>query len=241
MLNNSILVLENGLSLKNYQAANINISKAQIALSNSRENLLKTVIIAPFDGMVVSVGVKKNDILSQIDYSSRSTIQLVDTTSVKFQGLVDEINVLKVQKDQPATITVDAVPGKVFTGKVSFISPSGTKVGNVIKFAITVQLDPTDVELRGTLSATANVAVSSAQNILKIPLTAISNTAEGAFVSVAGAPGVPPEKRQIKTGIQDAQFAEVVSGLKEGDVVIIGGKSDGKVPVINSQGFRPPR
>ena len=241
MLNNSILVLENGLSLKNYQAANIDLSKAQILLANSRENLLKSVIIAPFDGMVVSVGIKKNDILSQIDYSSRSTVQLVDTTAIKFQGQVDEIDTLKIKKGQPAIISVDAVSDTKFKGNVNFISPYGIKVGNVIKFPITIELEPYSVELRGGLSATADVAISSAKNILKIPLTAITNTPQGAFASVIGAPGAAPEKRQIKLGIQDNQFAEVVSGLKDGDKIAIGEKLSGNSPVITRPVPPPPR
>jgi RND family efflux transporter MFP subunit len=241
MLNNSILVLENGLSLKNYQAANIDLNKAQITLANSKENLLKSVIIAPFDGMVVSVLMKKNDILSQVDYSSKGTIQLVDTATIRFQGQVDEIDTLKISKGQRATLSVDAVSDRKFTGKVSFISPYGTKVGNVIKFPITIELDPPGMDLQGGLSATAEIALASAVNVLKIPLTAITNTPQGAFVSVAGAPGAIPERRPVVIGIQDNQFAEVKSGLKEGDKIVIGEKLSGGSPVITRPVPPPPR
>ena len=99
---------------------------------------MNTVIIAPSDGTVVSVDLKKDYVTSAQDYSSRTAVKLVDTKSIKFTGLVDEIDIMKVKAGQKASITVDAVPDKTFTGTVKFISPYGTKDtgSNVIKFAL---------------------------------------------------------------------------------------------------------
>ncbi len=108
------------------------------------------------------MGVKKNDVLSAIDYASKTAVQLVDTSQIKFQGQVDEIDILKIKTGQKATISVDAVPNKIFTGTVSFISPFGTPdTNNVVKFPVTILLDPTDVALKGGLTATADIAISS--------------------------------------------------------------------------------
>jgi len=239
ILNSSLLVLQHGLSTKNYEQYNVNLLINEVSIANARENLLKSVIIAPFDGMVVSVGVKKNDILSAVDYSSAGTIQLVDTSEIKFEGLVDEIDTLKIARGQTATIAVDAVPDRLFKGRVTFISPYGTVSGNVVKFAITLAIDPQDVELRGGLSATADIAISSARNVLRVPLTAIETTKQGSFVNLIGAPGSPPEKIPVVLGIQNNQYAEVKSGLKEGDIVVIGGNSTAGSPVNTSMGPPP--
>src|SRR4030042_3817953 len=114
---------------------------------------MNTVIVPPSDGTVVAVQLKKGYPLSAQDYSSRTAIQLVDTRTVKFTGNVDEIDIVKVKAGQKARIILDAVPGKTFTGTVSFISPFGTKQGQVIRFPTTILLDPSDVELRGGLRA----------------------------------------------------------------------------------------
>jgi len=234
---NSILgsnhyVLQHGLSIKNEQQYNIDLAKALVSLGNSKDNFLKTAILAPFDGTVVSVGVKKNDVLSAVDYGSKVAVQLVDTTQIKFEGLVDEIDILKIKTGQSATISVDAVPNKTFTGTVSFISPYGTAgTNNVVKFPVTIKLDPTDVALKGSLTATAEISIYSEENVLLVPLSAVTTTSEGSFVTVSDEATGQTEKRQITLGGKNLQFAEVLSGLKEGDTVIIEEKITG-APII---------
>jgi multidrug efflux pump subunit AcrA (membrane-fusion protein) len=235
-------VLKHGLSLKAEQEYKLNLQNAMVGLENKKDDLLKTVILAPFDGTVVSVGVKKNDVLSAMDYSSKTAVQLVDTSQIKFEGLVDEIDILKIETGQKATISVDAVPDKTFTGTVSFISPYGsTDTGNVVKFAVTIKLDPTDVELKGSLTATADIAVYNVQDVLLVPLSAVTTTVAGSFVTVVNEVTGQAEKRQVTLGRQNYQFAEVLSGLSEGDKVIIEEKAVVGAPVVTTSPHGPPR
>ncbi len=242
IMGSNVMVLEHGLSLKNYQQYNVDLAKAAVTLENTKTDLLKTIIIAPIDGTVVSVGVKRNDILSAMDYSSRSAVQLVDTRAIKFQGLVDEIDILKIKTGQKARITVDAVPSTLFTGTVTFISPYGAKSGtsNVVKFAITIELDPSDIELKGGLSSTADVAVSNVENVLLIPLAAVTTTPAGSSAAVINEATGQSEKRPVTLGNQNQQFVEVVSGLKEGDKVLIE-KTVTAAPVLSAPPPPPPR
>ncbi|HEX7364027.1 MAG TPA: efflux RND transporter periplasmic adaptor subunit [Dehalococcoidia bacterium] len=234
---NSILgsndyVLQHGLSLKNEQQYHVDLQTALVGLGNSQQDFLNTVILAPFDGTVVSVGVKKNDVLSAIDYASRTAVQLVDTSQIKFQGQVDEIDILKIKTGQNAAISVDAVPNKTFTGKVSFISPFGTPdTNNVVKFPITIMLDPSEVALKGGLTATADITVSSAANVLLVPLSAVTITSTGSFVTVVDEATGMQEKREVTLGSQNLQFAEVLSGLKEGDKIVVEDKITG-APIV---------
>jgi len=238
-------VLQHGLSLEAEQQYKVDLENAVVTLENKKDDLLKTIIVAPFDGTVVSVGVKRNDVLSAQDYSSGGAIQLVDTTAIKFQGLVDEIDILKVKRGQKAMIAVDAVPDKIFTGAVTFISPYGEKdTSNVVKFAVTIELDPSDVELKGGLTATADIAIYDVQNVLLVPLSAVTTTPAGSSVTVMSEAEGQAETREVTLGVQNFQFAEVLSGLKEGDEVIIEEKGAG-APVTTTppgppQGGGPP-
>lgn len=214
-------VLQHGLSLKAEQQYKLDLQNKLVTLRNRQDDFIKTVIMSPCDGIVVDVSVKKNDVLSAQDYSSKGTIQVVDTSQIKFVGQVDEIDILKIRTGQKASVSIDALPDKSFTGKVSFISPFGTRVGNVVKFPITILLDPTDVALKGNLTATADIAISTAENVLLVPLAAITTTTEGSFVSVIDEATGQAEKRKITTGGQNLQFAEVLSGLKESEKVVV--------------------
>ncbi len=222
ILGSNDFVLQHGLSLKNQQQYNVDLQNALVGLGNAQDNFLKTVILAPFDGTVVSVGVKKNDVLSQIDYASVTAVQLVDTSQIKFQGQVDEIDILKIKSGQAASIEVDAVPNRMFTGYVSFISPYGTpNASGVVEFPITIQLNPSDVALKGGLTSTADITVSSVENTLLVPVAAVTTTNNGSFVTVVDEATGKQEKRQVTLGAQNLQFAQILSGLKEGEKVVI--------------------
>ena len=200
-------------TLSNHQI--LQFARPNMYMMRMRE-ILNTVIVAPSDGTVVSVGLKKDYILSAQDYSARPAVTIVNTKTIKFTGLVDEIDILKVKKGEKATLTIDAVPGKVFTGKVKFISPYGTKVGNVVKFAVTIELDPTDVELRGGLSTSADIVVYAAKNALLIPVLALSSGPDGHTVNVVKPDG-QVETRKITIGKQNFTYVEVLSGVSEGE------------------------
>jgi multidrug efflux pump subunit AcrA (membrane-fusion protein) len=227
LLSNAILgvndyVLQHGLSLKNQQQYNVNLANDLVTLKDRNNDFLKTVILAPFDGIVVAVNLKANDVLSQIDYASKGDIMMVDTSQIQFKGLVDEIDITKIKPAQNATITVDAVPNRTFTGKVSFISPYGTADSNgVVHFNVTILLDPTDVALKGKLTATADIAVTSTENALILPLTAINTAKDGSTSVTVVTSDNKTEKRPVTLGMQNQQSAVVLTGVNEGDRVII--------------------
>jgi len=213
-------VLQHGPLLKEEQQYKMNVKNRLVTLGNKQDDFLKTVIMSPFDGIVVDVAVKKNDVLSALDYSSKGTIQVVDTTQIKFLGTVDEIDILKVKRGQEAQITVDAIPNKTFTGKVSFISPFGIKdVSNVVKFPVTILLDPSDVTLNGGLTATSRIIISSVNNVLVVPPGAVTASSGESFVNVIDPATGQLEKRKVTTGARNAQFIEITSGLAEGEKV----------------------
>ncbi len=121
---------------------------------------------------------------------------------------------------------------------MSFISPYGTaETSGVVKFAVTIQLDPTDVELKGGLSATADIAIYKAEDVLVVPLSAVTITPAKSFVTVMTGENGQTEKRQVTLGTQNFQFAEVLSGLKEGDKVIIEEEVTGAP--VTTEGPRP--
>ena len=236
ILGSNDYVLQHGLSLKAEQGYKVDLEKAMVTLDNSKENFLNTAILSPIDGIVVSVAVKKNDVLSQQDYASKGTIQVVDTSQIKFQGIVDEIDIMKIKTGQKAAVSIDAIPSKTFTGKVSFISPFGAAdTSNVIKFNVTILLDPTDVDLKGGLTATADVGISTVKNALIVPLSAVTTTGTSSTVTMATGDKGQTEKRQVTLGIQNQQYVQILKGLNDGDRVIIVDKASG-APVSTTMG-----
>ncbi len=222
VLETQTLIFETGqgINWQTLQQYNLSLQTAEIGLYSAKQAIMQNAIIAPVDGAIVQVDAKVSTVTSAQNYSSTNAITLVDTSYVRFTGLVDEIDILKVAPGQPATIAVDAFPNKTFTGKVQFISPFGALSGSVVKFTVFIALDPTDVTLRGGLTSTATITAASAKNVLLVPVSLILNTRAGSFVMVENAQTGKPERRKITIGVQNTEYAEVQSGLQEGDKVV---------------------
>ena len=141
ILKDNELIFRNGIPLKDLRTYNLNRQKTQQALEKTKQELMKTEILAPFDGTVVDVAVKVNDQLSSFDYSSKTAVHLVDTTIVKMDGVIDEVDIYKAKVGQEAIIIVDALPGVQLKGKVTFISPFGTSLTGVVNFPVTISLE----------------------------------------------------------------------------------------------------
>jgi RND family efflux transporter MFP subunit len=222
ILENNELIFRHGLNLKVLRQYNLNLQAAEIALQNYKEQLMKTEILAPFDGTVVDVGVKIDDQLSAYDYSSIVAINLVDTRTVKMEGVVDEIDIFKVKMGQEAVVTVDALPGEEFTGTVTFISPFGSELTGVVNYPVTIELDPTDVELKGGLTATADIIVAKRENVLLVPSNAITRKRGDYWVDViTNEETMETEERPITIGERNEMYTEVISGLTEGQLVLV--------------------
>jgi RND family efflux transporter MFP subunit len=195
-----------------------------INLDKAKQELLKTEIVAPFDGTIVSVDVKGNDQLSQFDYASKPAVYLVDTKTIRMKGIIDEIDITRVSVGQPAIIKVDALPGRDLRGSVRFVSPFGTLQSGVVNFPVEIYMDKDENTegLRGGLTATADIITGLRENVLQVPNRAIKGLAGDYWVDVVtNASTAATEKRPVKTGLQNKKSTEIISGLKEGEKVLI--------------------
>jgi RND family efflux transporter MFP subunit len=224
ILDESETIYRAGLNPQTLRNYNINIETALINLNKAKQDLLKTEIIAPFDGTIVSVDVKVNDQLSQFDYSSKTAVYLVDTKTIRMTGVIDEIDITKVKVGQPVILTVDALPGQRLNGHVTFVSPFGTLQAGVVNFPVEVYLDPSEntTDLRGGLTATADIVIGKRDNVLQVPNRAIKGLSGDYSVDVVTDPSTATtERRPVKIGMQNKKMTEIISGLKEGEKVLI--------------------
>lgn len=243
IIENNLLLFESGWNLREVQEYNLNLQQVALDLQKAKRTIADTEILAPFDGTVVDVSVAIADVLSAQDYSARTAVTLVDTSSIEFEGIVDEVDIFEVRVGQKATVTIDAYPDERFTGIVKFISPFGVaEESGVISFAVTIELDPTEIELEGGLTATADIQVIYKDNVLLIPTEAIITTPMGNIAAVVDETTAQIERRHIEIGAKSYEFAEVISGIEEGEMVLLideeaveAGRSQ-----VESQGGRPP-
>ena len=232
---------------------------AVATLKSDYDALNKTVSIAPFDGIVTNMPVREGEtVVVGIQNAEGSTLMtLADMSVITAEVKVDETDIVNVAIGQPVDVTVDALPGKVFYGRVTEIgdqallrstgiatsqSTVGTEEAKDFKVVITV--DNPSSELRPGLSATAKITTARRRNVLTIPLQALTlrdpNAPEGNTVRAADANSSPVASTQgvfvlrtvkgklraefvpTTTGITGATDIEVLSGLRQGDEIVVG-------------------
>ncbi len=189
---------------------------------------------ATMDGIVASIQAKPGMTLQPGQWVGN----IFNTTNMRMWVQVDDIDVLLVKQGAPVEVTVDAVPGKVFKGKVEYVGMMGKDESGVTRFQVTISVEG-GPEMRPGMQATAHIKAGSAQNVLLVPLEAIFEEDGQAKVEVLLPDGLT-KVVPVELGLMNDRVAEVKSGLGEGDLVITGSTAD-LLPsqTIESEGLLP--
>jgi HlyD family secretion protein len=229
---------ELALNKQNVAKAQVTVLKAKIAQSQAvvaqdqanlkqlEEQLSYTDIISPIDGIVLSRDVEIGDAVSSIlvlGSSATLVMTLGDTSEVYVKGKVDESDIGKVYLGQRARIKVESFKDKTFDGKVTKISPMGVEKDNVTTFEVRVSIQNPGGELKAEMTANAEIILEEHKNVLQIPEGAIIyDKDKKASVEVPDPKGKDgKDKVAVNIGISNGAKTEVLSGLKEGQEVVL--------------------
>ncbi|MBR3943200.1 MAG: efflux RND transporter periplasmic adaptor subunit [Clostridia bacterium] len=212
------------------------LQDAQLSLKNLEDTKGDYTIKSPIDGTVIYKNSKAGDKLDNTTASTSMAI-IADMSVIKFTLAVDELDITKVQLNQRATITADALSGKRFDGYVSEISSVGTTTNGVTTYPVTIVIDNPEGLIPG-MNVEANIITQSAENVLLIPATALnrgntvwvketSASAKNGKIVEAGKNLKNPElykgyvQVQVEPGLSTSAMTEIKSGLSEGDEILI--------------------
>jgi HlyD family secretion protein len=206
-------------------------AQAQVAqdranLKQLEEQLGYTDIVSPIDGIVLSRDVEMGDAVSSIlvlGSSATLVMTLGDTSEVYVKGKVDESDIGKVYLAQPARIKVESFKDKTFNGKVTKISPMGVEKDNVTTFEVRVSINNPGGELKAGMTANAEIILEEHKNVLQIPEGSILyDKDKKASVEIPDPKAKDGKKKlAVNIGISNGAKTEVLSGLKEGDQVVL--------------------
>ena len=209
------------------------IAQAQAQVAEDRANLQQleeqlgyTDIESPIDGVILSRDVEMGDAVSSIlvlGSSATLVMTLGDTSQVYVKGKVDESDIGKVYLGQAARIKVESFKDKTFNGVVTKISPMGVEKDNVTTFEVRVSINNPGGELKAEMTANAEIVLEEHPKVLQIPEGAIMyDKDKKASVDVPD-PSAKDGMRKVAVniGISNGAKTEVLSGLKEGDQVVL--------------------
>jgi HlyD family secretion protein len=213
------------LTAKEKQAA-AQVQQDKANLAQLEEQLSYTTITSPIDGVILSRDVEMGDAVSSIlvlGSSATLIMTLGDTSEVYVKGKVDESDIGKVYLGQPARIKVESFKDKTFHGKVTKIAPMGVEKDNVTTFEVRVSINNPGGELKANMTANAEIILEEHKNVLQIPEGAlIYDKDKKTYVQVPD-PSAKDGARKvaINAGISNGAKTEVLSGLKEGEQVVL--------------------
>ncbi|MDR1245664.1 MAG: efflux RND transporter periplasmic adaptor subunit [Clostridiales Family XIII bacterium] len=202
----------------------LSLREAELSYANAEKQLEDYNLTAPISGSVISKSVKAGD---SLEMSAKTVMAVIaDMSEMSFTINVDELDIAKVRAGQNAIITVDALSGQVFSGVVDNVGLLGTSSNGVTTYPVKIKLEQTEGLWPG-MNATATIVVDSVDDVLMIPVTAVSR---GNLVLVKGGTSAEdidqsgaPEGSvyvRIEAGLNNDSFIEVKSGLSEGDTVL---------------------
>lgn len=140
---------------------------------------------------------------------------------------VDESEILSVSVGQSAEVTIDSIDGESFTGTVTEIDRAGTSSSGVTTYTAVISIEKTDAMLAG-MSASATIKIDGVENALLIPVDALNKTSSGYYVYTEcdEESGTLGGMVEVTAGISNSVYAEITSGLSEGDTVYYTEKED---------------
>ncbi|HZQ78581.1 MAG TPA: HlyD family efflux transporter periplasmic adaptor subunit [Acidimicrobiia bacterium] len=218
--------------------ATAGVHSAQLAVTNAQKALDATTLKAPAAGTISAVNFTVGqtvggggNAVSGSSSSSSSGASGGSGSSKAFATLLDldhmvvkvgfpEADAGKVAAGQPVTISIDSLTGQRLTGTVSEIDTVSTVVSNVVTYNAVVAFDSVPASVKPGMTANVSVVTASRDNVVEVPSAAISSSGGQSTVTVRGADG-KDEVRAVEVGLKGDGTTEVVSGLADGDQVVM--------------------
>ncbi|MHB1021184.1 MAG: efflux RND transporter periplasmic adaptor subunit [Acidobacteriaceae bacterium] len=215
-----------GIDQAKLRQAQAQVAQSQASLDQLNEQLSYTNITSPIDGVVLSRDVELGDAVSSIlvlGSTATLVMTLGDTHQVYVKGKVDESDIGHVYLGQPARIKVEAFRDKTFYGKVTKIAPLGVEKDNVTTFEVRVSIDNPGGELKANMTANAEIILEEHKNVLTVPEQAVMyDKNRKASVEIPD-PKAKDGRRKVSivAGISNGTRTEVLSGLTQGESVVL--------------------
>jgi macrolide-specific efflux system membrane fusion protein len=215
-------------------ATNALIKQATVAVNNAGVNLGYTQIVAPIDGVVVAIQTKQGQTVNAVQ-SAPTIVKLANLATMTVKAQISEADVVRVRPGQPVYFTILGEPDRRFYATLRAIEPAPDSITS----ATTATASPSstaavyynglfdvanpDGVLRTSMTAQVYIVLASARQVLTVPSAALTPAGQGRYtVRILTDPKKKPEVRAVTVGINNNVSAQILSGLKAGDKVIVG-------------------
>jgi HlyD family secretion protein len=205
-----------GASQFDLDQAQVTIDQAQMQLDQAQLNYDRTILIAPFAGVVSGLNVE----VGQRINGGVPLVQIVDVTPMTLKGTIDEVDLRQVSTGMDAQVEMDALPNTLLDASIDQIAPAGTAQNGLVSYDITLNLNTLDDRIRPGMTAQANIIVQQENNVLIVPNRFVQEDREHGTYSVnILMPDDTLQPRTVTIGLRGDDYTEIKSGLKASEIV----------------------
>jgi HlyD family secretion protein len=208
-------------------------TRQQAKLMKIEDQIKKTTILAPCDGLVVYATSTKSGLASMLKeplaegqqvFERQELIYLPTDASTMAEVSIHETSLAKVRIGQPAIVTVETLPGRKFLGTVAIVAPLPDSAGIFLNpdlkvFKTQINLDTADPALRPGTTCRAEIIVEKYDDAIYVPVHAVTRVAGDTIVYLSKGDSVVP--RKVEIGLDNNRMIRIISGLKEEEVVLL--------------------
>jgi HlyD family secretion protein len=207
--------------------------RQQAKLKKIEDQLKKTTILAPCDGLVVYATSTKSGLASMLKepltegqqvFERQELIYLPTDASTMAEVSIHETSLAKVRAGQPAIVTVETLPGKKFLGTVTMVAPLPDSAGMFLNpdlkvFKTQIDMETEDPALRPGTTCRTEIIVEKYDDAVYVPVQAVTRIAGETIVYIPQGESAVP--RRVEIGLDNNRMIRIISGLKEGEVVLL--------------------
>lgn len=215
--------LQDAASRQSVQVAIADLRRQTLQLNEAATDLGYASIYAPRGGVIMQKFVEEGSVVPAGTAALKEgtgLVSIADISKMFVLAEVDEADMAGMKVGQKAEVTASVLPDQKLPGRVVKIFPMGTEDQNVVRFQVRVQIDSPPAQLRPGMTADVTVHIAERKQVLVVPDVAITRTKGKTSVEVMSGPQ-KIEKRDVEIGLSNWEETEVLSGLKEGETVII--------------------
>lgn len=213
----SLRLQKSGSTAEDLAAQVAQVKSAEADLNNARAQFRKTVIVAPFDGIITKMDLK----IGEISSPNSSEIAIMSPGIFEIESYIPEINIARVKINDPAIVTLDAYGSTVnFSATVTAIDPAETLKDGVSTYKTRLRFTDNDPRIKSGMTANIRIIAEKKADAITIPQSIISERDGRKFVQVIFGGAISDV--EVTTGSATALGqTEIISGLNEGDEVVL--------------------
>lgn len=197
------------------------------------DHLEEFTVVSPVDGSVITINVERGETINSVSSTvtgGTALMKLADLSRLVVKTKINEVNIARVAVGQPVEIRLDAIPGRVYHGKVGLVAPQGIRTDNIVTYEVTIPVSDAEAGLKAALkpSMTANIDIltGTLPRALSLPVEAIDHQSGHDYVwfrsgtTLAKRPVTVSQRTETEAILLDQPTADSPS-LHEGDQVVI--------------------